>query len=237
VDTDKSNQTKSEVLFLDYCGLRGYAAKRISQPEDSGRFPDYEVLIDKNRIIVEVKELCANPEDEKVAKSIEENRIELLTYDGGRRVRTHIEDAERQLRRYENEHCPSIIVLYDNITMNGSPVHPTDFCIHPLAPYSIDVGMFGLHAANVRIHPDGRTESLGDTRASGRTLRDTKRTLVSAVAVLYEFPDYGLRLAIYHNYYAQNPLPKSLFIDPKDCQFEKPDHPEQCPGAWNRVQS
>lgn len=237
MDTDKSNQTKSEGLFVDYCGLRGYIAKRIGQPQDSDRFPDYEVLIGNNRIIAEVKELCANPEDEKAAKSIQGNRIELLTYDGGRRVRTHIEDAERQLRRYENKNCPSVIVLYDNIMVNGSPAHPTDFCIHPLAPYSIDVGMFGLHAANVRLHPDGRTESLGDTRGGDRTLRHAHRTLVSAAAVLYEFPDYGLRLVIYHNYYAQNPLPKTLFIDPKDCQYEKPDHPEQCPGAWIKVQS
>jgi tetratricopeptide (TPR) repeat protein len=36
-------ETKSESLFLEYCNLRGYVAKRLSAPTDGGRFPDYEV--------------------------------------------------------------------------------------------------------------------------------------------------------------------------------------------------
>ena len=232
-----TEQTKSEALFLEYCKLRGYVANRIRAPQDTGRFPDYEMYIGESRIILEIKEFNANPDDEREAKAIRESRIEVSGDEPGRRVRTHIEDAERQLRRYDAANVPTLILLYDNIVVDGFHVHPTDFCIHPLAPYNIDVGMYGLQIANIRLHQDGRTESLGDTRGDKRTLRHTHRTNVSAVAVLYDYaPDYGLFLIIYHNYYARIPLPKSLFAHAKDRQFEKPD-PQASPGPWVRVQN
>jgi hypothetical protein len=229
-------ETKSEVLFLEYCKLRGYFAKRICPPQNTGRFPDYELLIgDSVGIVVEIKELNPNPEDEREAKAMKERSIEAFGDEPGRRVRTHIEDAERQLRRYEGENIPTLVLLYDNIVVDGFRVHPPDFCIHPLAPYNIDVGMYGLQVANVRLHPGGQTESLGDTRGGKRTLRREHRANISAVAVLYDYaPDYGLFLIVYHNFYAKVPLPKSLFSHPKDHQMEKLD-PEASPGPWELV--
>jgi hypothetical protein len=227
-------QTKSEALFLEYCKFRTYDANRISAPEDAGRFADYELRINGHRVITEVKELQANPEDERIAKSIEERRVEAFGDEPGRRVRTHIEDAERQLRRYEDENVPCLVVLYDNIFVHGHRVHPYGYW---LEPYHVDVGMYGLQVANVRLHQDGETESLGDTRGGKRTLRHTHRANVSAIAVLYDHaPDYGLFLVVYHNYYARVPLPQSLFTNAKDSQLEKAD-PEASPGPWVRVNS
>jgi hypothetical protein len=226
-------QTKSEALFLEYCNLRGYVTKRIVAPQGTGRFADYEVLITGQRVIAEIKELQPNPEDEQLAQAMEENRLGTFGDVPGRRVRTHIEDAERQLRCYEAEQVPCIVVLYDNIVVDGSRVHPPGYW---LEPYQVDVGMYGLQVVNLRLHSDGRTESLGDARGGQRTFRRAHRDHVSAVAVLHDHaPDYGLFFVIYHSYFAQVPLPKTLFIHPKDRQLEKSD-PEASPGPWIQVE-
>ena len=234
-------ETKSESLFLEYCNLRGYVAKRISSAADGGRFSDYEVTIGQNHIIAEIKELQANPTDKNVAKIIQENRIEVYGDEPGRRVRTHIEDAEKQLRRYVGQRVPCLVVLYDNIVVNDfRPYHPGGFLqeiSNPLNPYHIDVGMYGLQAAQLRIHQDGRTESLGDVRGSKRTLRFQHQDNISSVVTLHDYaPDYGLFLIVYHNFFAKNPLPKTVFANSKDKQLEKPDHPESCPGSWRQIQ-
>jgi hypothetical protein len=206
--------TRSENLFRDYCNLRGYVANRLSAPADGGPFPDYEVVIGTNRIVVEVKELNPNPADKNMAKIIQEERIECFGQERGRRVRTHIEDAERQLRRYESQKVPCLVVLYDNIIVDGfSPNLPNPlFPTNPLNPDHIEVGM-------------------------NRTLRPGHHDNISAVATLHDHDSsYGLFLVVYHNFFAKNPLPKSVFTDSKDRQIEKPGHPDSSPGRWQRVQ-
>jgi hypothetical protein len=207
--------TKSEALFLQYCNLRGYVANCLSAPAEGGRFPDYEVFIDQNRIVAEIKELRANPADKEIAEAIQQRRIQAFGGEIGRRVRTHIEDAEHQLRRYENQAVPCLVVLYDNIIVNGSrPNRPELFPVdlaNPLYPGHIDVGMYGHQVVNIRIHPTGQTESLGDVRGGKRTLRPGHQTNISAVATLHVY-------------------------DSKDRQLEKPVHPDSCLLSWQRVQ-
>jgi hypothetical protein len=233
--------TKSEILFLEYCNLRGYVANRLSAPTDGGRFPDYELVIGTNRIVAEIKEFRANPADRNMTGAIQEGRIQVFGDEIGRRVRTHIEDAERQLRRYESQQVPCLVVLYDDIVVNGSRPNPPGLfpvdVMNPLYPGHVEVGMYGHQVAQVRLHPDGRTESLGDTRGGKRTLRSGHQNNISAVATLHDYDSKsGLYLIVYHNFFAKNPLPKSVFTDSKDRQIEKPGHPDSCPGSLQRVQ-
>jgi hypothetical protein len=235
-------ETKSEGLFVEYCTLRGYVAKRLSAAADRGRFADYEVIIGQNHIIAELKELQANPSDRHVAEIMQENRIEVFGDEPGRRVRTHIEDAEKQLRRYASQQVPCLVILYDNIIVNGFRPHPPGgFLVdlsNPLYPYHVDVGMYGLQSAQLRMHPDGRTESLGDVRGGKRTLRFEHQDNISAVATLHDYdPVYGMFLIVYHNFFAKNPLPKTVFTHFKDRQLEKPGNPESSPGSWQAVQT
>jgi hypothetical protein len=237
---DKQPQTKSEALFLDYCNLRGYVATSICKPADGGQFPDYEVIIGKTRIIAEVKEIRPSPRDEEMAKAIQEKRIQGFGGENGRRARTHIEDAERQLRRYSDQGVPCLVVLYDNIVVNGfRPNRPEFFpvdVLNPLYPYHIDVGMYGLEAQRLRLHQDGRTELLGDMRGGKRTLRLGHQDNISAVVTLHDYDtNRGLFLIIYHNLFARNPLPRGVFVHSNDTQLEKPSHPEFCPGNWQPI--
>ena len=173
-----------------------------------------------------------------MAKAIQEDRVQLLVVKIGRRVRTHIEEAERQLRRYESQQVPCLVILYENIVVNGfHPNLPEPFPTNPLNPSHIEVGMYGNHVAQVRIHPGGRTESLGDVRGGERTLGSGHQDNISAVATLHDYDSSnGLFLVVYHNFFAKNPLPKSVFTDSKDRQIEKPGHPDSCPGSWQPIQ-
>jgi hypothetical protein len=233
--------TKSEILFLHYCKLRGYVTNRLSAPADGGRFPDYEVIIGTNRIIVEIKELQPNPMDKNMAEAIRARSIQVFGDEMGRRVRTHVEDAEHQLRRYESQRVPCMVVLYDNIIVNGFRPNPPELfpvdVMNPLHPSHIEVGMYGHQVAQVRIHPDWRTESLGDVRGNKRTLRSGHQDNISAVATLHDYDSSnGLFLVVYHNFFAKNPLSKFVFTDTKDRQIENPGHPDSCPGSLQRVQ-
>lgn len=233
--------TKSEELFVEYCRVRGYPATRIPAPADGGRFPDFEVNIHGDRIVVEIKELQANPMDKNMADAIQNRRSEVFGGEIGRRTRTHIEDAERQLRRYECQKVPCMVVLYDNIVVNGfRPNPPGGFPVdimNPLYPGHIEVGMYGQHVVPMRIHPDGQTETLPDERGGKRTLRAAHKDIISAVATLHDYDSNGLFLIIYHNFFAKNPLSKLLFTDSKDRQLENSGHPDSYPGSLQRVQT
>jgi len=229
--------TKSETLFAEYCSKRGYVASRIPTPTDGKQFPDFDVIIGEHRIIAEVKELTASPDDETTANILQQHLPQVFGDEPGRRVRKQIERAEPQLRRYENQNVPCVVVLYDNIIVDGfRPFPPGGFMVDPmnaLWPGNIDFGMFGLQAVKLRLHQDGQTESLGDVRGGKRTLRSQHQDNISAVVTLHDYaPDYGLFVVVYHNFFAKNPLPKSVFSHPKDKQLEKPEHPESCPGKW-----
>jgi hypothetical protein len=195
------------------------------------------VSIAKNRLIVELKELRANPSDKNVAKIIQEGRSEVFGDEPGRRIRSHIEEAEKQLRRYENQRVPCLVVLYDNIVVDGFRPHPPGgFKVdisNPLYPYHIDVGMYGLQSVQLRLQRDGPAECVGDVRGLERTLRLGHRDNISAVATLRDYDqNCGLFLIVYHNFFAKNPLSKALFADSKDQQLEKPGDPQTCLGQW-----
>jgi hypothetical protein len=96
--------------------------------------------------------------------------------------------------------------------------------------------MYGLEAQQLRIHQDGRTETLGDVRGGERTLRHGHQDNISAVATLHDFDlNCGPFLIVYHNYFARNPLPKCVFADANDSQMEKLSHPETNPGKWHQI--
>jgi hypothetical protein len=78
---------------------------------------------------------------------------------------------------------------------------------------------------------------LGDARGNKRTLRSGHQDNISAVATLHDYNStYGLFLIVYHNYFAKNPLAKTMFSNSKDKQLEKPGHPDSCPGDWQPIQ-
>ncbi len=200
---------RSKELFQRYCELCRYSCKQLEESKQHGvRTPDLEVLADGITVIAEAKDINANDEDVRCWRETRSGNIVVHRREPGKRARSSIEDARGQLRPYAEAGVPSVIVLYDNILVDGIRPYPNSpFSFSPLSPTDIDIALYGLWQANVRIHQDFKTESLGDTRSGWRQIHD--RQIISAVCVVYEHPENeGLFIITYHNYWASAPLPK-----------------------------
>lgn len=196
---------QSELHFQRYCDLRGYDCRRIDESKQPRvRSPDYEVFINTQRVIVEVKELIANQEESRNWRKTWSDEIVVHGREPGKRARQHIETAVGQIRPYAQKGDPTVVLLYDNIFIDGRRPYPPLSLMDPLGPYDIDVALFGLQTANLRFHPNGSSESLKDARSRRRKVHD--REYITAVSVLYEHPiDTSLFMATYHNFFALVP--------------------------------
>jgi hypothetical protein len=135
-------------------------------------------------VIVEVKEIEANDEDIRLWRQTRSGKIVAHSREPGMRARRHIRDAIGQLRAYAENGLPTVVVLYDNLLVDGIRPYPFRDLFGLLGPYDINVALYGLQTANLRLHADGTIQPLGDGRNDKKKLHD--RECVSAVSVLYE---------------------------------------------------
>jgi hypothetical protein len=169
------------------------------------------------------------------AKERMQGKIIVHSREPGNRARYLINDARGQLRPYAEAGVPSVAVLYDNIIVDGTRAYPSSpWSFSPLSSTDIDVALYGLWQANVRLHPGGRAQSLGDTRSRWKLMRD--RQVISAVLVVYEHPEKDdLFVIVYHNFWARVPLPRDVFNGENDRHFAKVSDPDLRPDNWVRV--
>jgi hypothetical protein len=227
---------RSKELFQRYCELRGYGCKQLEESKlPNVRTPDLEILADEVKIIAEAKDLNANDEDIRCWRATLNGEIIVHHREPGKRARSLIEDARGQLRSYAEAGLPSVVVLYDNILVDGKRPYPNSpYAFSPIGPTDIDIALYGLWQANVRFHSDGTTEPLGDTRSKWRRIHD--RQIISAVCVLYEHHETEDLFAItYHNHWASVPLPKNIFVGKYDCHLAKAFNPDLQPNDWVRA--
>lgn len=225
---------RSKEPFQHYCHLRGYRCSRIKPSNQQGiRTPDFEVIANEIRVIAETKELTANAEDVRFWRDERAGRIVVHSREPGKRARYLINAARGQLRESAQAGVPSVVVLYDNMIVDGIRVR-RGFPFTPLTMTDIDVALYGLWQANVRIHPGAKHESLGDTRSGRRWLHD--RQIISTVVVLHESPEnIGLFTISYYNYWACVPLPRNVFAGEDDFHFTKTMNPDIAPNEWVRI--
>jgi len=145
----------------------------------------------------------------------------------GRRVRRAIEDAAPQLKKFRDEHIPTVVFLYDNIVVNGIRPYPRSPYFNP---QQIEWGMYGQHAVDYEVPVLGSPIYLSDRRGGNRELTNEQRTYVSAVAVLAEG---GESARYYHNYFATVQLSRAVLDDERDRHFHNPSHPlETAAAGW-----
>lgn len=228
--------TKSEIFFDEYCRLRKYQNKPIESGSNLGKTPDRLVTTSRGDVIAEIKELTPNEEDRR---QIEELKRQGSTSGGGRpgsRVFSIIKRAAPQLKHFSYQHLPGVLVLFDNIVIDG--MRSRAGCIDLNSSF-IDFGMYGLqtvHLTTESPEPRSRLIRCGDERGGHRQMTEDARNYISAVAVLYEHPETCEPLLyIYHNYFTHTPLPFDIFRGPYDRHFRKPDHPDNCPQKWEEV--
>jgi len=105
-------KTISEKLFEDFCISRGIICHRI--PVSKIQTPDYELVCKSERIIVEVKEITRNKEEQESDRLLTKRGYgNGLSNTPGDRVRKKIADCSTQLKACTVGKHPSLLVVFD----------------------------------------------------------------------------------------------------------------------------
>jgi hypothetical protein len=227
---DKAD-TRSECLFQKICRRHGYKTTSLErQPHLARKSADFRVTANGSTFIVEVKELTPNRDDLRQIREMKETGTTSGGSTVGARAREAIKQASAQLRLYKGQNLPLLIVLYDNVrTADGRVAHPMCY----LEPHCIDAAMYGDLVVMV---PIGRgTPRTADRSGGGRTMTDTTKTYISAVAVISDWDDESF--LIYHNRFAEEQFPRTVFNDSKCYHLEKRGTPFAEPWKWHAIET
>jgi hypothetical protein len=206
-------KTQSEKWFEDYCANSGIACKRIL--EENSKTPDYELTIDSQRIIVEVKEISRNREEQASDRLLSERGYgSVLSHTPGDRARKKITDSSAQIKARTHGIYPSILVLCDLKFGCGQIAGHLD-------PYNIRVAMYGLeqiHIAAPREH-SASPYAIGMSYGPKRKMTEDHNTSISASGVLFTPGPNEIVLHVYHNKFASVPLDPRLLAKHGIYQF------------------
>lgn len=227
-------KTQSEAIFERYCDLNSYDYERIPAGSAHGPTPDYRVHRNRISVIVEIKELCPNDDDLFQAREFEKHGESESGDIPGRRVNLAIGRAAKQLKKYSDEDLPCVLLLYDNaVDVDGRRLYPKGSL---LGPASIDFGMYGQASWKIALSRDrAKLASKGFTRDGDRQLTHEQRRYISAVSVLTGCYDDSPCIFTYHNFFAERPLPTSLFRSSRDRHFAKQRRPDQEVYPWVEI--
>lgn len=196
--------TQSEKWFEGYCAGSGIPCKRISV--ETNKTPDYELMIDGQRIIVEVKEISRNREERRSDQLLSERGYgDRLSNTPGDRVRKKITDSSAQIKARTQGIYPSILVLCDLKFGCGQIAGHLD-------PYNIRVAMYGLEQMHMAVPRDYSVSpySTGMSYGPKRKMTENHNTSISAIGVLCTPGANEIVLHIYHNKFAAVPLDPGL---------------------------
>jgi hypothetical protein len=189
--------TKSERAFEDYCRLRGFGCRQLPLPP-SGKCAGYEVTAGGVLMTCEVSELRPNERDEEFMAALGENSIAGMYEQIGRRLRNKIRMELPQLKVYRDRNMPCIVVLFDNVFVQGS--HGGNY----FSDDDFDAAMYGLPKAATPL------ATRIDGHAGGRLFTRERRTYASGVAFLNDAKPPMVTL--YHNFFASVPLPTGILV-------------------------
>ena len=219
--------TQSEELFAAICDRHGYEVTKLpTRSAEQRRTADFSVETPQGRLLAEVEELTPNDDDLRQIKEMKETGVTSGGGTIGARARRAVRHAALQLRDHCDEKVPMIAVLYDNVrTSDGRVAYPMYYSEH----YHIDTAMYGQRVVHVPLREDVTPGP--DRSGGGRTTTLDEKNYLSAVAVISDWDDKTLY--VYHNCFAELPLPGELFSDHQCHHFEKSSDPHAEPWQWH----
>jgi hypothetical protein len=205
--------TESELLFESFCRIYSIQFQRV--PETTELRPDYELVIEGQQILAEIKQFDPIAEERKAMERRARGEQVALGSKPGERLRRAIHFANTQLKKLlAGRLIPALLVVYNN----------TPCSLHT-RPYAVMTAMQGidlvdmLEPANLNLSP-----TFGDTRSGpGWEMRADANTSTSAVAVLRDVDINDFQLAIYHNRHVTSQLEPRLMRFPGVVQFRLPE--------------
>jgi hypothetical protein len=217
-------KTDSETLFENYCTAKGISWQKIQ--ETVTRTPDYDLTINGQTIVVEVKEIIRNEEEQESDRLRDERGYgNVLSTTPGDRVRRKIGNSSAQIKARTLGTHPSILVLFDGYGRGH------------LDPYQIRVAMYGLEQVYIGLPPlgQGSPHVTGMGYGAKRKMTEEHNTSISAVGVLFFAGCDDVRFHVYHNKYAAVPLALSLLATYGITQFVLDDAEPGTTAQWVEV--
>jgi hypothetical protein len=196
-------KTESERHFEQFCERNGFALSAIP-PVATERTPDYTLSVGGQLVVVEVKEIDPTPEELESTRVCRETDVRLaIRTTPGKKVRQKITDSRVQIKARTGGTRPGLLVLWES---------GWSFGFHT-RPYDIRVAMAGFEQVIINLPHIASGESpsyAGMKHGGGRKLTEGNNRSLSAVALLSIPGPDQMRLDLYHNRYAENPLAPSL---------------------------
>jgi hypothetical protein len=190
-------QTESEQLFEAYCTKHGIPFEKLL--ETTEKTADYVITLGGQEIVVEVKELQPNSEEEEEIEHMRNGGVVVGDPIMGKRIRSKIDRAEPQLTKDANGR-PAILLLFDTVW----------YKFHTCSD-AVGIAMYGLHGNGDK----GSIGADGTLWAIPPKFTATTHTVFSAIAVLHDptvkSSARTAELEIYHNRYAAVRLSPALF--------------------------
>ncbi|MDE0002092.1 MAG: hypothetical protein OXQ29_05320 [Rhodospirillaceae bacterium] len=198
---EEQGRPVSELLFEDYCTRAGIQWERIR--EQHGKTLDYELVVDDQMIIAEVKEITKNKAERESDQLLRERGYgEALRGKPGARVRKKIMDSSPQIKARTAGRHPGFLVLYDDGRIAGH-----------LDRYHIMTAMYGLEVVHVTVpqDPSARPYATGGSFGPNKKMTNNTTTSISAIgALVVTAPDGVIELHVYHNLFAAVPIDPAL---------------------------
>jgi hypothetical protein len=198
-------KTQSEIYFENFCVHAGIAITRI--PEENSKTPDYELTINEQPIVVEVKEMVPNKEEQESDRLLRERGYgNVLSTTSGDRVRKKISESSAQIKARMQGRYPNLMVLFDLCRVAGH-----------LNPYGIRVAMYGLEQMHIAVPRDRgiRPYTIGMSYGPKRKMTEQHNTSISTLGVLFVPGPNAIALHVYHNKFAAIPLDPRLLARPR----------------------
>lgn len=222
-------KTQSEKWFEEFCASSGIECERIE--EEITRTPDYELTIHEQKIIVEVKEITRNKEEQESDRLLSERRYgSVLSNTPGERVRKKISDSSSQIKARTQGINPSILVLCDLKYGCGQITGHLD-------PYNIRVGMYGLEQVHIAVPRDNSVSPYPTGMSYGpkRKMTENHNTSISAIGVLSTPSQDNIVLTVYHNKFAAVPLNPQFLAKYGIDQFKLEDELPTSTADWEKI--
>jgi len=218
-------KTSSEIYFENLCADLDISLKRI--PEGNSKTPDYELTIDQQLIVTEVKEMALNKEEKESDRALQERGCgNVLSTTPGDRVRKKIAESSRQIKARTQGKYPSLLVLFDHGLVAGH-----------LDPYCIRVAMYGLEQIHIAVLRDSSVSPYATGMSYGpkRKMTEDHNTSISAIGVLFATGPDEILLHVYHNKFAAVPLDSRLLARHGIPQFKLENDSPGGTAKWEEV--
>jgi hypothetical protein len=219
--------TASEELFEKFCVDNAIPYSRLYP--DKHKTPDYKVRLNRQPVIIEIKELQPNKDESQAIRDLtDKGQTRCLSTTPGKRIRSKIEKAKHQIEQYTSGKYPGILILYD--------ARPPFFDI---SPYFIKVAMYGFETIDVHV-PSTLSEPIKfGTHRFGKNskLRKDLHTYISSLGVLRKkAPVNQLHLDLYENRFADIPIPRTALTNYQNITlFELAPSDETTFADWRQV--